>query len=179
MGKYIRNGIAYLRGLLLIMFSKVNKNRTVETNVRVFASSALDFDKGAIVRIGKGSKIRERAVISVRKNGTLVIGNKASIGMDCKITVHENVTIGEGTLLSPNVLIYDHDHVFDKEKGVHRKEFITKPVVIGKNCWIGSNSVIIKGTVIGDNCVIGAGCIVNGNIASGSVLIQKRTNTIK
>ncbi len=65
MEKYLKNGVAYVRGLWLLVISKLNNNRTVSSKVRVFASASLDFDKAARVSIGEGAKIRERAVISV------------------------------------------------------------------------------------------------------------------
>lgn len=178
MGKYLKNGVAYIRGLLLSAISLLDKNRTVESRVRVFVSASLSFDKGAKVHIAERVKVRERAVISVRKNGILKLSKNVSVGMDCKIAVHEHVEIGEGTLLSPNVLIYDHDHVFDSVTGVHRKEFISKPVIIGKNCWIGANTVILRGTTLGDNCVVGAGSVIRGSFDSNSVIVQKRDTSI-
>ena len=178
MGRYIRNGVAFARGAFALLISKLQKSRTIESKVRIFPSASLDIDSGAKITIERGVKIRERAVVSVRKDGLLEIGKYASIGMDCKIVVHEHVSIGEGTLLSPNVLIYDHDHVFDNEVGVHRKEFKASPVKIGKNCWIGANTVILRGTIIGDNCVVGAGCVIRGNYESNSVIVQKRETSV-
>ena len=179
MGKYIKNGLAFVRGAFSLLASKLQNSRTIEPKVRIFPSVSLDIDGGAKISIGRGAKIRERAVVSVRKDGLLEIGKNASVGMDCKIAVHEHVSIGEGTLLSPNVLIYDHDHVFDSEVGVHRKEFKASPVIIGKNCWIGANTVILRGTTIGDNCVVGAGCVIRGNYTNNSVIIQKRNQEVR
>ncbi len=178
MGKYIKNGLAFIRGTCVLLSSILQKCRTIEPKVRIFASASLDIDSGGKITIGRGAKIRERAVISVRDGGILEIGKNASVGMDCKIAVHEHVYIGEGTLLSPNVLIYDHDHVFDNEVGVHRKEFKASPVIIGKNCWIGANTVILRGTIIGDNCVVGAGCVIRGNYSNYSVIVQKRETSV-
>lgn len=177
--KYLKNLAAFLRGLCLTAGWAVVPGKHVGKNVRVFLSASIEADSGASITIGKGSKIRERSVISVRKGGELILGNNVSVGMDNKIAVHERVVIGDGTLLSPNVLIYDHNHVFDFEEGVKRKDFYTKPVLIGRNCWIGANSVILSGTVIGDYCLIGAGSVVSGEIPSRSKVIQKRSNTMK
>lgn len=178
MVKYLKNGIAFIRGAVIRLITIYCSNKMIAAKVRVFASANLEIDNGAKISIGRGAKIRERSVISVRKNGLLEIGKNASVGMDCKLVVHEHVVIGDGTLLSPNVLIYDHDHVFDNEVGVHRKEFKSDPVIIGKNCWIGASTIILRGCVIGDNCLIGAGSIVKTNIPSGSVFYQKRENKV-
>ena len=178
MGRYVKNGLAYLRGICYLMIGKFTRNWRIETGVRIFSSATLDFDHGSKVEIRNGSKIRERSYLSVRKNGVLKICNNASIGMDCKIVVHESVCIGEGTLLSPNVMIYDHDHLFDKESGVHRKSFNSKAINIGKNCWIGANTVILKGAIIGDNCIVAAGSVICGTIPAGHIFVQKKENTL-
>ena len=174
MNRYLKNGIAFLRGFVLKLAWKASKTKSMGGKVRVFGSADLDIEAQAKLSVGRGVKIRERAYINVRKGGNLEIGPMASVGMDCKIACHESVVIGEGTLLSPNVFIYDHDHVFSPETGVERKRFHTKPIVIGKNCWIGANTVILKGTVIGDNCVVGAGSVIHGHYADRTVVIQKR-----
>lgn len=179
MGRYIKNGMAYMRGLWLQLLSKLYAKRSISSKVRVFLSASLDIEQKADLIIGYGAKIRERAVIAVRNGGKLEIGKNASVGMDCKIGVHDSVTIGEGTLLSPNVLIYDHDHIFDGEIGIHRKEFKTTPITIGNNCWIGADTVILRGTSIGDNCVIGAGSVIKGVYPPNSVIVQKREETVR
>lgn len=178
MGRIIRNSIAYIRGFLYRFKVFFNSGRTIGLKVRIFLSAAIDFDRGANVVIESGVKIRERVNLSVRRNATLIINSKASIGMDNKIVCHDRIVIGEGTLLSPNVLVYDHDHFFDKQIGVHRKEFLSEPIEIGKNCWIGANTVILKGTKLGDNCVVGAGSIIKGSFPSNTLIVQKRFTEI-
>lgn len=178
MGKYIKNALAYVRGLFWGIVSIPYNHRKIAFILRLFISATIDFDSGAMITIGKGAKIRERAVVSVRKNGILKIDKNASIGMDCKIAVHEKVEIGEGTLLSPNVMVFDHDHAFNSVVGVRRKEFKSCPVIIGKNCWIGANTVILRGTTIGDNCIVGAGSVLRGEYPNNTVIVQKRETTI-
>ncbi len=179
MSRYLKNGLAYIRGMIYSLMSIMSRERKIEEKVRIFLSASLNLDKKSNIHIGHNAKIRERAMVSVRKGAYLDIGKDVSIGMDCKVVAHEKIIIGKGTLLSPNVLIYDHDHVFDVNSGVHRKDFKTKPVIIGSNCWIGANTVILKGVVIGDNCVVGAGSVVNSNIPTGMVLVQKRVCELK
>ena len=176
--RYLKNGIAFLRGFVLGIAWKASKTKAIGGKARVFGSADLDIETKGKISIGRGVKIRERAYINVRKGGKLEIGLMASVGMDCKIACHESVVIGEGTLLSPNVFIYDHDHVFSAETGVERKHFTTKPVVIGKNCWIGANTVILKGSRLGDRCLVGAGSVIKGEYPDGAVIIQKRETKV-
>ena len=156
----------------------LHHKRIISPFIRIFLSATLEFDKGASLIIKKGIKVRERAVIAVREQGKLTLDRNVSIGMDCKIIVHESLTIGEGTLLSPNVFVYDHDHKFSSESGIRRKEFNTSPIVIGKNCWIGSNTVVLNGTIIGDNCIVGSGSVIKGKFPSNSMILQKRETTV-
>lgn len=178
MWKYIKNGTAFLKGLLYFFVSKVSKKLSVGSKVRIFLTATIEKNPKGFLKIGAGAKLREHSVIGVRNNANLIIGKNVSVGMDNKIICHNRIEIGDGTLLSPNVLIYDHDHVFSCDTGVQRKEFKSAPVVIGKNCWIGANTVLLKGTVIGDNCVVGAGCVLKGTYADNSVIIQKRDTQI-
>lgn len=178
MGKYIKNGLAYVRAIIYKSLAVFRKGIIIGNRVRIFLSASFDISKGGKIILGNGTKIRERAYISVRKGAHFTLGKAATVGMDCKIVCHEKIEIGEGTLLSPNVLIYDHDHVFNSEDGVSRKEFKSSPISIGRNCWIGANTVILKGTKIGDNCVIGAGSIIKGNYPPGSLIIQQRIDKV-
>lgn len=178
MGKYIKNGLAYLRAIFFKLFTVLRKGTIIGNRVRIFLSASFDISKGGKITIGDGAKIRERSYISVRNGAQIVLGKSSTIGMDCKVVCHENIYIGDGTLLSPNVLIYDHDHRFDANDGVFRKEFKTSPIIIGKNCWIGANTVILRGTVIEDNCVIGAGCVIKGKYPAGSLIVQERIDKV-
>ena len=176
MGKYIKNGLAYVRAIIYKALAVFRKEIIIGNRVRIFLSASFDISKGGKITLGNDTKIRAHAYISVRRGAHFILSKTATVGMDCKIVCHENIVIGEGTLLSPNVLIYDHDHAFNSIDGVLRKEFKSSPISIGKNCWIGANTVILKGTEIGDNCLIGAGSVVRGIIPSGTKFVQKREN---
>lgn len=179
MKKYLKNGCAFIRGLIFIISIKFKNKIEIKSKLRIFKNVEFTIDKGANMKLGKNVKIRERSFISTRKNSILILGDNTSIGMDSKIVCHDKIEIGEGTLISPNVLIYDHDHLFTRENGVERKKFNTSPIIIGENCWIGANTVILRGTKIGDNCVIGAGSVVKGNYPQGSIIVQNREVVIK
>lgn len=178
MGKYIKNGLAYVRAMIYKSLAVFRKDKKIGNRVRIFLSASFDISKGGKITLGNDTKIRERAYVSVRKGACFTLGKAATVGMDCKIVCHENIEIGEDTLLSPNVLIYDHDHVFNSDNGVLRKEFKSSPISIGRNCWIGANTVILKGTKIGDNCVIGAGAVLCGTYPDKSIVVQKRQTSV-
>lgn len=111
--------------------------------------------------------------------GELTIKDNVGLNTNCIIACHEKIVIGNNVEFGPNVCVYDHDHDFRAEGGLKAARFKTAPVVIGDGTWVGANTIILRGTKIGNDCVIGAGSIVSGSIPDGSILIQKRVNTIK
>ena len=178
MGRIMEAIISVCRGVIKAFFLRMSGGAIqMGKMVRCYSNVDLRLRKNSSISIGNHVSIGKRTVLSALNGGKILLGNRCGVGMDCKIVSHEGVSGGENTILGPGVIIYDHDHVYGPE-GVMHKEFQTKPVNIGKNCWIGAYSVILKGTIIGENCVIGAGCIVKGEIPDGTVLVQKRENTI-
>ena len=179
MHRYIKHGLAYMRGLMLKMrFTLFHKNCHCGKFVRVMKGSEISLKKGSRINIGDRVSIGESACISALNGGEISIGNYVGIGNNCRIISHKEITIGEQTIIAPNVQIYDHDHEFGYD-GIERKKFRTSAISIGKNSWIAINNVILRGTQIGDRCVIGTGCVVKGCVESGCSLMQKRENIIK
>ncbi len=111
--------------------------------------------------------------------GELTIGDNVGLNTNCIVACHEKIVIGNDVEFGPNVCVYDHDHDFRAEGGLKAAKFITAPVEIGDGTWVGANTIILRGAKIGKECVIGAGCIVSGLIPDGSILTQKREDTIK
>ena len=75
-------------------------------------------------------------------------------------------------------MIYDHDHDFRIKDGLKSLKYKTSPIIIGNNVWIGSNTIILRGSKIGNNCVIGAGSVIKGTYEDGSIIVQKRENSV-
>ncbi len=155
-------------------------------NVRSFFSPpAQDFSLTTKISAHDNGKITLGARIHTKRNvvfeadgGALEIGSGCFFNNGCMVVAKERVQIGSYSSFGPNVLIYDHDHVID-EGSIHDSGFATAPVVIGNNVWIGAGCVILRGTVIGDDCVVGAGSVVKGVYEPGTVVIQKRAETLR
>lgn len=137
-------------------------------------SSDIEVASESNLRIGHSLSCRKNVVIAVRKNASLIIGDKVFINRNTIITSRKYIAIGNGVTIGPNVCIYDHDH------NVHcRGDFNSESIVINSNVWIGSNVIILKGVTIGKGSVIASGCIVTKDVPENTILIQKRDNFLR
>lgn len=179
MNRYLKYGIAFLRGRVYRLGVLVNPKITLGNHLMLFSHVEICARKLGTVEIGENVRIGGHSVISALNGGTISIGDNASIGDNCNIVSHQAISIGNGTITAHNVNIYDHDHKFDSISGVKRKEFNTSSVSIGSNCWIGANVTILRGTEIGNNCVVGAGCVLKGKYPDGVIITQPRDTIIR
>lgn len=67
----------------------------------------------------------------------------------------------------------------DVFSAVHSQDLTKGKIIIGNDCLFGAGCIVLKGTVVGDHCVFGAGSIVKGTYADNSIVVQKRTSTIR
>lgn len=179
MRRAINNLISVTFSLVKFSLMKIfNWNGFIFSPIQRFSPNVVtEFNRGSRVNLGKMVRVHSGTKIKVRKGGKLTIGANAKINYNCIIACHDSIEIGEGTEFGPTVYLYDHDH--DYRVGLKEDKFKSAPIVIGKNCWIGANTVILRGTVLGDNCVVGAGCVLSGSYDNGSVIVQKRSTTVK
>ena len=134
--------------------------------------------KDSSIIIGNKVVIGDGVKISALNGGNIYIGDNVGIGDYDQIVCHESINVDNGCNLAPQVYMFDHDHVM-KSEGVVRNQFITKSISIGQNTWIGVNTTILKGSQIGKNCVVAAGSIVRGKVDNGTKYIQKRSTTME
>lgn len=141
---------------------------------KVYSNFRFSVKKGSKLKLGKNFKTRNDLTIRIYNNGIVKIGDNCFLNDNCSLNCRKSIEIGNNVIFGQNVLIFDHDH--DYKNNIN--EFIIDNIKIGNNVWIGANVVILKGVVIGDNVVIAAGTIVRRNIASNSVVYQKREDVI-
>jgi len=161
--------------LIRLSLIKVVKGGRITFNAMQFLSF------GTTIRIGRKGRIilgrstqTRKGVALLARSGTIDIGDRVGLNMNCIITSHEMIEIGDNCVFGPNVMIFDHDHDYKGKTG----GFLTSPIRIGNNVWVGANVVILRGTTIGDNSVIGAGSVIKGDIPADCVVVQKRENCI-
>lgn len=176
----IVNIMRLIRAHIKCLFLKIINGRRfnyskllrMDKNVRIIIRG------NSTINLNGGLLINGNTVISATDGGSIMIGKNVGINRNSMIMCHESISIGDNTIMGPSVYIYDHDHKFDSQEGVCRNDFETTPIKIGCKCWIGANTLILKGTVLGDNCLVAAGSIVKGVYPNGSVIIQKRTESV-
>ncbi|MDO4547803.1 MAG: acyltransferase [Clostridia bacterium] len=176
----MRNAVvAFLSVCRLALLSLVRRGVKFNPVQDISPSSKVSVEKGGKLTLGARTHLRPRALIHVLSGGNMRLGAHCYMGQGSIITCKGEVTVGDGVSFGPNVTVYDHDHVFGVDGGFRREEYTTAPVVIGKDVWIGAGTIILRGTNIGDNCVVGAGCLLKGDYPPGSLIIQKRTTSVK
>ncbi len=146
--------------------------------IQDFSSSTHFYVSGGRMSLGKHIHTRKNVHIE-SDGGTLEVGEGTFFNNGCMVVAKEHIEIGSYTSFGPNVLIFDHDHNIHSDKDIHDSGFITNEIIIGNNVWIGANTVILRGTVLGDGCVVGAGSVIKGEYPPDSVIIQKRSETIR
>lgn len=176
----VKNMIALFRANLKCICIKITrwKHFSYSPFLRMNADVDIRLDSKSSLSIKKGVLIDPRTVISATDGGHLNIGKMVGLNCNSMIVCHESITIGDNTIMGPNVYIYDHDHVFTSAEGVKRNEYKTSPVIIGQNCWVGAGTIILRGTKLGNNCLVAAGCVLKGKYPDGSVIIQKRNESV-
>lgn len=141
-------------------------------------SSSTKIEAGNNLKVGKGFRTRNNVEINVRTGACLELGDNVFINSNSLITCRKHIQIGDNTIIGPNVCIFDNDHKIEDGR-VLQNDYDCDEVIIGNNVWIGAKSTILKGVKIGDNAVVSAGSVVVKDIPEGSILIQKRENTLK
>jgi len=106
------------------------------------------------------------------KSGSILIGDRTSIGRRSTISSAGSITIGEDCVISYDVSILDHDHLTqDKSiKPTDGKITQAQYISLGDECFIGAKSTILKGVTLGKHCVVGANSVVTKSFPAYSVI---------
>lgn len=181
MNRYIHAGFSELIGLMKFGWLKLTRGGAVDCSIINLVSprTEVTVDRGGKLNIGRNFKMREDAILRVRKAATVKIGKNFNMSNRCMITAYEDVEIGDDVQFGPDVKLFDQDHDFRALGGLKAQKFKTAPIKIGSNVWIGSNCIILRGTEIGDNCVVAAGSVIKGKYESNLVIYQKRETVEK
>lgn len=148
----------------------------------------------AKVTIGKNFKInntimsnpiggKEKCLLIVRENSTLVIGNNVGIS-GTTIVAQKEIIIEDNVKIGGNVRIYDtdfHSLEADKRKIANRdkEHTVKKRVLLRKNSFIGAHTTILKGVEVGENSIIGACSVIAKDIPKNEVWAGNPARFIK
>lgn len=112
--------------------------------------------------------IKEKAVfgsgcvINIESQGKINLGKSFSTNYDFMICCNDEISIGDNCLIGWNVTIMDGDgHILKKSN----KQINTpSPIKIGNHVWLCSQVTVMKGASIPNNSVIAYGSLVNKNL---------------
>jgi acetyltransferase-like isoleucine patch superfamily enzyme len=183
--------------ILSVISSKIQKE-TVFSGAILYKCEILG---GGIVRIGKGSYLKDCRIYvcgegsSVEigdncvlksahifvsgNNGNCYIGNNVTVNAikssrtEFNIGENSKIQIEDGSLFSKGIVLFttDFHSVYDSKKNRINKN---SDIYIGYHVWIGMYTLILKGSSIANNCVIGAGSLVTGkNDTENSIYIGR------
>ena len=120
----------------------------------------------------KGSaSIGSGALISVKKNAHLTIGDSMISSCTGHIVCAGNIKIGNGFLMGWDALVMDTDYHSIENMTTHQISPTQNDVIIGSHVWLATRSMVLKGSMIPDGCVIGANTVVTGNFEKENCII--------
>lgn len=127
---------------------------------------------GGRLDFAASSSIQRFAVLNARKGAVISLGRGSRIGAFAVISAIERIDIGADVLIADRVFISDHDHASsDPHKAViHQGVTEPAPVSIGDGCWLGINVCILPGVQLGPHCIVAAGAVVTRSFAAGSIV---------
>jgi acetyltransferase-like isoleucine patch superfamily enzyme len=140
----------YLRNCLI-------KGKLVFTNRKPDIENKGTIVIGNLVRIW--SNVR-RCRLSVKKGGTLIIGNNCRIN-GSTIAVTSQISIGNNCRIAPEVYLMDGDfHSIGNRLDPGKSSNIT----IEDDAWIATRAMIMKGVTVGRGAVVAAGSVVTKDV---------------
>jgi maltose O-acetyltransferase len=127
------------------------------------------------IKIGNHCEIC--GILSVNKNGKIIIGNYTTIRYGSSIEAAEMIKIGDYVIISNNVIIRDNNsHPIEPDKRIELcksgfeselwnwEHAISKQIIINDNVWIGERAIIYKGVEIGKGSIIAGGSVVTHSV---------------
>lgn len=96
------------------------------------------------IRLGDECAVFEGAYLT--GPGTLVMGDRSSIGVHTAIACRERIEIGRDTMIAGHCFILDLDHDFHNLGVPVREQGLDiRPVRSGNDVWIGTHRVLLRG----------------------------------
>lgn len=113
----------------------------------------------------------------------LTIGDRSGMGHNCSFVVGDRITIGKDCRIGANVTVFDvSGHPADPAERLAGKPAPleeVRPILIGDNVWIGSWAVIYPGVTIGDNSIVSLGAVVMSSVPANAVVAGNPARQIR
>lgn len=107
-----------------------------------------------------GNNTNFRPHTKIRGYSNISLGNRSSIGDNCKIIANAEVKIGNNVLMAPEVMILTENHNIKPNELIIDSGTSKKSVIIGDDVWIGTRVTILPGAKVGDGVVVAAGAVL-------------------
>lgn len=126
---------------------------------------------GNRITIGKGT------FITIGRFGTLRFGNRLIIGGNDKIICKKLISIGDFTRIAWDVEIIDTDFHHTINTIFKTANCVEKPILLGTHNWVGFGCTILKGTVTPEHCIVSAKTILKNDYseAGENILLSQDT----
>lgn len=140
------------------------------------ASSEIGAEKNGSIIIGDKVSIGPRCIISTTAE-TIRIGTGTSFFSDCDIS--GSVSIGDGCLFARNVTVLSSTHQIYGGGTIRENDAVfqrdpsrchVQHVDIGDDCWLGMNTVVLMGVSLGKGTVVGANAVVTKSFPDYSIV---------
>lgn len=156
------------------LFFKMHAGCTMESPIYVTGPVHFTLHTGSVFEMKAHSRIHSgyfantfggerNSIITVFKNGKLIIGANAGISSATIICTHQ-ILIGPNVLVGGGCCIYDtdfHELEYARRDGSQPQ---SKPIEIKEGAFIGGYCHILKGVCIGQGSVVAAGSVVTKDI---------------
>jgi acetyltransferase-like isoleucine patch superfamily enzyme len=113
--------------------------------------------------IGDGASIGRNTVLSC-KGGTIRLGERVNISVNCTLISESELTIGSKVLIAGHCyLIAGGNHGIDRtDIPILEQPLLHKGGVhVGDNAWLGASVTVLDGVTIGRDSVVAAGAVVH------------------
>lgn len=146
----------------------------VEPNVTIMSDVLVS--KGAIIRAGAvlgvdgyEHKKTEKGILSVAHNGSVVIGERVEVGVNCNIAKgfsYRNTVIGADSKLDA-LVHYAHGVQCGERCMIVACAMLAGHVTLGDDVWVGPKATVSNRITIGNGAFITLGSVVVKDVAAG------------
>ena len=151
--------------------------------------------------IGNDVVFGGRTYIRIRRNGRVVLGDGARIGVDnwlvsandfdlqigkgaatgqyCVINAGHGVSVGEKSVLAAFVYVNSTEYGFSKGEFIVNQGYTGSRIEIGSDVWVGGHVFINKGVKIGNGSIVGAGSVVLRDVPEYKIVAGNPARVIR
>lgn len=145
---------------------------------RIDDGAVLDFRVGGELVVGENCTVRSGAILSPQ-GGFIHIGNNSGVNHYTILYGHGGLTIGEYVRFAAHSLVIPANHGFAKNGlPITNQPLTKKGIKIGNDVWVGGGCTILDGVAVGDGAVIAAGAVVTKDVEVDTVVAGVPAKTI-